>query len=254
MNIFSLRVSFKGYCVKKKIILIGIIVLAFLIARYLNITTNSEEEIKAFNFFKEQVDSLKSLYLQNKIIFIVFLSILFYLLNIAFVPFIGPFFVLLGGALLGPILTTILFSFLVSISYTSSFLIVRTIFIKIHLLRKFNKKFEYISKGFEKDGWVYLLSVRLAAVIPAIAINIGMGLTRIPTKHFYLATQLGTLPIIAVYSYAGSQIQQFKSFNDLITPDFFLVMLLIAISPIVLKLISDSILKKSSSPKKKIDK
>ncbi|WGL60869.1 VTT domain-containing protein [Pigmentibacter sp. JX0631] len=239
---------------KNKIILISIIVLAFLLARYLNITTNSEEEIKAFSFFKDQIDSLKSLYLQNKIIFIIFLSIIFYLLNIAFIPFIGPFFVLLGGALLGPVITTILFSFLVSISYTSSFLIVRTIFIKIHLLKKFNKKFEYIVKGFEKDGWVYLLSVRLAAVIPAIAINIGMGLTRIPTKHFYFATQVGTLPIIVVYSYAGSQIQQFKSFNDLITPDFLLIMLFIAISPIVLKLISELILKKHPSTKKKIDK
>ncbi|MGY3802567.1 TVP38/TMEM64 family protein [Pigmentibacter ruber] len=239
---------------KNKIILICIIILAFLIAKYLNISTNNQEEINAFSYFKEQIDTLRVLYLQNKIIFIIFLSIIFYLLNIAFIPFIGPFFVLLAGALLGPIFTTILFSFLVSISYTSSFLIVRTIFIKIHLLKKFNKKFEYIVKGFEKDGWVYLLSVRLAAVIPAIAINIGMGLTRIPTKHFYLATQVGTLPIIAVYAYAGSQIQQFKSFNDLVSQDFLLIMVLIAISPIVLKLISESILKKRSSSKKKIDK
>lgn len=239
---------------KNKIILIGFIIVAYMIARVLNLTTNNTEEVKAFLYFQEQITNYKAMYLENKLIFILLFSSIFYLLTIFFIPFIGPFFVIIAGALLGPLYATLLFSFLVSISYTSSFLIVRTIFIKIHLLRRFNKKFQHIVHGFEKEGWLYLLSVRLAAVIPAIAINIGMGLTRIPSKQFYLATQAGTLPIIAVYAYAGSRINEFKNFNDLISPHFLLIMIILAIIPLFSKIVLDSVQKKIKNQKKSLDK
>ncbi len=239
---------------KNKIILIGFIIAAYIIARLMNLTTDNAEEIKAFSYFQEQIINFKAMYLENKLIFILLFSCIFYILTIFFVPFIGPFSVIIAGALLGPIFATLLFSFLVSVSYTSSFLIARTIFIKIHLLRRFNKKFQHIVHGFEKEGWLYLLSVRLAAVIPAIAINIGMGLTTIPSKQFYLATQIGTFPIIALYAYAGSRINEFKNFSDLISPHFFLLMIILAIIPLFSKMALDSILKKINIKKKSLDK
>ena len=125
---------------KNKIILIGFIIVAYMIARVLNLTNNNTEEVRAFLYFQEQITNYKAMYLENKLIFILLFSSLFYLLTIFFIPFIGPFFVIIAGALLGPLYATLLFSFLVSISYTSSFLIVRTIFIK------------------KKDGYIYCLS------------------------------------------------------------------------------------------------
>lgn len=229
---------------KNKFIFIGIIILAYIFSRFINISTNTAEELSAFLYFQEQILKIKTLYIQNKIVFTLLFSSAFYVLTILFIPFIGPLFVVVAGALMGSYVATILLSFLVSISYTSSFLISRTIFIKVHLLRKFNKRFQNIVHGFEKEGWIYLLSCRLAAVIPAIAINIGMGLTRIPTKQFYLATQIGTFPIIAAYAYAGSKISEFKSFSEIISPNFLLLMLIIAIIPLLSRALSEFISKK----------
>ena len=150
---------------------------------------------------------------------------LFFILTIAYIPFIGPVFVLCSGALYGPILGAILFSFVVSLSYTASFLISRQLYLKYKKNKKKNQKLQKIIHGFEKDGWLYLLSVRFAGVIPAIAVNIGMGLTSIPAWQFYIVTQIGTFPIILVYSFAGSKIESLKSLNDFISPYFLLFMI-----------------------------
>ena len=72
------------------------------------------------------------MYLENKLILFYFFFLVFLSFNHLFIPIYWPILYLLSfGALLGPLfLETLLFFILVSISYTSSFLIVRTILLK----------------------------------------------------------------------------------------------------------------------------
>jgi uncharacterized membrane protein YdjX (TVP38/TMEM64 family) len=90
----------------------------------------------------------------------------------------------------------------------------------------------------DKEGAVYLLSLRLVHVIPAWLINLLMGWTTIRAITFWWATQLGTLPATALYAYVGAQ---FKSLHELarhggawslLTPWHVAVFVMLAIVPL----------------------
>jgi len=227
--------------VKKNIIFILVILVIFALSSLINLqhTQDNAADALVINFIQTNIQNLKILNISYPLLLPIVFAILFFLLTISYIPFIGPVFVLFSGALFGSILGAILFSFIVSFSYTVSFIISRKIYLKINNKKKYIKKFEKIIHDFEKDGWIYLLSVRLAGVIPAIATNIGMGFTQIPAWQFYIITQIGTFPIILVYSFAGSKIETLKSMNDFVSPNFLLLMLFLSICPILIKMISD---------------
>lgn len=231
---------------KKNIIFISVILVIFGLSSLLNLNQTQDNPTDAFimNLIQTNVISLKVFNASFPILIPILFSIVFFILTVAYIPFIGPFFVLFSGALFGAIPGAILFSFVVSFSYTISFIISRKIYLKYRKNHKSNKKFQKIIRGFEKDGWIYLLSVRFAGVIPAIAINIGMGLTKIPAWQFYIITQIGSFPLILVYSFAGSKIENLKSMNDFVSPYFLLFMIFLSICPILIKIISDFILLK----------
>ena len=56
----------------------------------------------------------------------------------------------------------------------------------------------------DRDGAIYLLSLRLVHVIPSWLINLLLGWTNIRLTTFWWATQLGTLPATLLYAYLGA--------------------------------------------------
>lgn len=56
------------------------------------------------------------------------------------------------------------------------------------------KWFGGFSQGIEKDGFYYMLFVRLLPVFPFNGINYASGVTNIRYRHFLLATMIGMLP------------------------------------------------------------
>jgi uncharacterized membrane protein YdjX (TVP38/TMEM64 family) len=247
------QIFLKGIYVKKNIIFIIIILTIFGLSSLINLSQTKDNPTDAIimNLIQLNIETIKNLNITYPILSPILFSLLFFILTVAYIPFIGPVFVLCSGALYGPILGAVLFSFVVSLSYTASFLISRQLYLKYKKNKKKNSKLQKIIHGFEKDGWLYLLSVRFAGVIPAIAINIGMGLTSIPAWQFYIVTQIGTFPIILVYSFAGSKIENLKSLNDFISPYFLLFMIFLSICPILIKIISDYAIVKLKKRSKK---
>ena len=233
----------KGIFVKKNLIFMGILLACFALSKLLTLyqPQNNTIDTMIINSIQQSINLFKSTYLEHPILITILFSVSFFILTVAYLPFTGPFFVLFAGALYGFSTGAIIFSFLVSISYTISFLLTKYIFIKYIKRKKFNRKVQEVIDGFEKDGWVYLLSIRFSGLIPALFVNIGMGVTKIPTWQFYICTQIGTLPIVLVYAFAGSQIDKLKSMNDFISPYFFLLLIFLSIIPIVLKIIFEFI-------------
>lgn len=237
---------------KKNLIFIGILIICFVFSKYF--TDQQSQQILLnemyIETFQKTIKIFQGFYTEHFLLFTFLFTVSFFLLTIFYIPFIGPFYVVAAGAIFGFIQGAILFSFMVSLSYTTSFLVTRHIFIKYFKKYFINKKTLQVIDGFEKNGWLYLLSVRFSGIIPAIFINIGMGVTKIPTWQFYTCTQIGTLPLIFVYSFAGSKTENLNNINDFISPLFFVLLMILSISPIIIKIISEYLSEKIKNYRK----
>ena len=109
-----------------------------------------------------------------------------------------------------------------------------TIF-KDYVLSKFSNRLESFNAGFEKEGGLYLFSLRLVPIFPFFMINMLMGLTPIKTKTFYLVSQFGMLPASVVYVNAGVQFGRFESLSGILTPKIILSFVLLGIFPFLSK-------------------
>lgn len=108
----------------------------------------------------------------------------------------------------------------------------------------FQERYSYRLRGFnddfEKNGYLYLLSVRLIPVFPFFLINVLSGLTTIPLLIFVWTTAVGILPGSLVYTYAGNQIGTLTSSREIMSAPvllaFFLLALVVILPAIVKKL------------------
>ncbi|APJ04610.1 TVP38/TMEM64 family protein [Silvanigrella aquatica] len=232
---------------KKNLTFLAIILFCFAISQFISTheKTDNKIDMMMIDYIQQAITAVNSIYNQHTILFTLLFSLSFVLLTVFYIPFTGPFYVLFAGALYGFINGSILFSFMVSASYTASFLLTRYLYQKSNSKKRINKKIQHVIDSFEKDGWIYLLSVRFSGVIPALIVNVGMGFTKIPTWQFYIITQMGTLPLVILYSFTGSQIHSLKSLNDFVSPYFLLLIFILSVTPILLKIIFDFIANKT---------
>jgi uncharacterized membrane protein YdjX (TVP38/TMEM64 family) len=72
--------------------------------------------------------------------------------------------------------------------------------------RHFKKrpKLKAVVDAVQHDGWKIILLTRLSPVMPFSLINYALGLTKLSAWRFLLATEVGSMPAIAVYVYLGT--------------------------------------------------
>jgi len=112
-----------------------------------------------------------------------------------------------AGALFGLLWGVVIVSFASTIGATLAFLASR------YLLRdwvqgRFGDKLKAINEGVEREGAFYLFALRLVPAIPFFAINLLMGLTKMPTRTYFWVSQAGMLAGTIAYVYAGTQLGQ----------------------------------------------
>lgn len=141
---------------------------------------------------------------------------------------------LAAGALFGFVTGLILVSFASSIGATLAFLVARFL---LHdtVQKRFGDRLSAINRGVEKEGALYLFTLRLVPVFPFFLINLLMGLTPIRTPTFYWVSQLGMLPGTAVYVLAGTQLGQVESPGDILSPGLIASFVLIGLFPLAAK-------------------
>ncbi|OOF09415.1 dihydrolipoyl dehydrogenase [Salinivibrio sp. PR5] len=141
---------------------------------------------------------------------------------------------LLGAALFGFWWALVLVSFASSIGATLAFLVSRFI-LRDWVQAKFGNKLDTINRGIEKDGRLYLLTLRLIPIFPFFLINLVMGLTSFKTRTFYWVSQLGMLPGTAVYVNAGTQLAQIDALGDVVSPSVLGSLALLGVFPLLAK-------------------
>jgi uncharacterized membrane protein YdjX (TVP38/TMEM64 family) len=139
-----------------------------------------------------------------------------------------------GGALFGALVGTVLVSFASTTGATVSFLLSRFLF-RDWVENKFKKLSAQVNKGFEQDGVSYLLMLRLLPVMPFFVCNALMGLTRIPTWKYVVASQIGMLPATFLYVNAGTQLATIKKLSDILSIEVLISLCLLGIFPLLVQ-------------------
>ena len=141
---------------------------------------------------------------------------------------------LAAGALFGLFEGLVLVSFASSIGATLAFLVSRFV-LRDSVQRRFGDRLKAINDGIEKDGALYLFTLRLVPVFPFFLINLLMGLTPIRTATFYWVSQLGMLAGTLVFVNAGTQLGQLQSLSGILSPALIFSFALLGIFPFIAK-------------------
>jgi pyruvate/2-oxoglutarate dehydrogenase complex dihydrolipoamide dehydrogenase (E3) component/uncharacterized membrane protein YdjX (TVP38/TMEM64 family) len=145
---------------------------------------------------------------------------------------------LLGGALFGLLWGTLLVSFASSIGATLAFLASRFV-LRDWVKARYGRHVDRIDRGVEKEGALYLFSLRLIPAVPFFVINLALGLTSMRARTFYWVSQLGMLAGTIVYVYAGTQLSRIAAPKDILSWKLLLAFLLLGFFPLVAKRLLD---------------
>ncbi len=182
---------------------------------------------------KNELDSFKAYYGQHKVLTMGIYTIIYILMAALSLPG-AVIMTLAGGALFGLFYGVILVSFASTIGATFAFLVSRYMF-KDWVQHKFSSKLLAINKGIEKEGGLYLFTLRLVPVFPFFVINLVMGVTTIRTFVFYIVSQIGMLPGTFVFINAGTQLAKIETARGILSLNLILSFALLGVFPIIAK-------------------
>lgn len=141
---------------------------------------------------------------------------------------------LAAGAMFGFTKAFLVVSFASTIGATAAFALSRYFF-RDWVRSRLGDRLKTLDEGIKRDGAFYLFGLRLAPVVPFFLINIGMGLTGISAREFYLVSQIGMLLGTAVYVHAGTELGKITAVSDVMTPRILVAFSLLAVFPLVAK-------------------
>ena len=192
-------------------------------------------EILSFSIIKDTYQDIQLLVNKNYTLYFIIFFI-FYVIVTAFALPISLLKTLLAGALFGFWPGLILVSFASSIGSTFCFLFSRYA-LRNYTQVRFRKYLEKVNNGIEKDGWLYLLFLRLSPIFPFFIINLVFGLTKMRALEFYLVSQVGMFIGTAIFVNAGVQIGNLNSIEEILTLKIIMSLTLIGIFPLLVKFI-----------------
>ena len=142
-----------------------------------------------------------------------------------------------AGAFFGLFWGTIIVSFASSIGATLAFLVSRYLF-RDSAQQKFGDRLKVVNQGIEKEGALYLFTLRLVPVFPFFMINLLLGLTPIKTLTFYWVSQVGMLAGTLVFVNAGTQLADIDSLSGILSPALLFSFVLLGVFPLLARRIT----------------
>ena len=151
---------------------------------------------------------------------------------------------LLSGIIFEPLKAIIIVSFSSSIAATMGMLISRYFF-RDFLKERYKNQYEIINNGFMTNGIYYLFALRMTPIFPYFLINLLVGLTSIKVLPYYLATQLGMLPMSIIIIFIGKGLDEIILSDAKIDIEFLILLSLVGILPLFFKLLFKRLLKRT---------
>lgn len=119
---------------------------------------------------------------------------------VAFLP--GLIFTIAGGVLFGPVFGTFYSLTGATLGATLAFLVARYL-ASDWVAARAGGRLQQLIKGVEREGWRFVAFTRLVPVFPFNLLNYALGLTRIPFRHYVLATYICMFPGAFAYTWIG---------------------------------------------------
>jgi pyruvate/2-oxoglutarate dehydrogenase complex dihydrolipoamide dehydrogenase (E3) component/uncharacterized membrane protein YdjX (TVP38/TMEM64 family) len=139
---------------------------------------------------------------------------------------------LAAGAIFGLVTGSIIVSFGSTIGATLACLAARFL-LRDAIEQRFGNVANVINRGLDRDGPAYLFALRLVPVFPFFAINLALGLTRLPLRTFYWVSQLGMLPATVLYVNAGRELGTVGTVQDVLSAGVLGALALLGIFPLL---------------------
>ena len=106
--------------------------------------------------------------------------------------------------------------------------------------RRFGERLVQFNERLDREGALYLFTLRLIPAVPFFVINVVMGLTRLPLRTFWWVSQLGMLPGTCVYLWAGSSVPTLRELSErgtrgLLSPQMIVAFIALGLFPLVIR-------------------
>ena len=190
-------------------------------------------------YIKAQQGNFAELYAQRPVLVISAFFVIYVAVTALSLPG-AAIMTLVGGAIFGLGVGSLIVSFAASIGATLAFLAARFV-LGESVQNKFGARMAEINKGVEKEGAFYLFTLRLVPLVPFFVINLVMGLTKMKTWTFYWVSQVGMLLGTMVYVNAGTQLAKIDSLKGILSPGLIGSFVLLGIFPLIAKKIVDTV-------------
>jgi pyruvate/2-oxoglutarate dehydrogenase complex dihydrolipoamide dehydrogenase (E3) component/uncharacterized membrane protein YdjX (TVP38/TMEM64 family) len=184
-----------------------------------------------FENLKAQVADAQAYYQSHRAEAIAGYFLLYVLIAALSLPGAVPM-TLAGGAVFGLLWGTVIVSFASTIGATLSFLASRFL-LRDWVQRKFERYMAAVNEGVQREGGLYLFTLRLIPAIPFVAINLIMGLVPMKAWTFYWVSQLGMLAGTIVYVNAGTQLAAIDSPSGILSPGLIGAFVLLGFFPLI---------------------
>lgn len=185
------------------------------------------------NVLKEKSDEFNAYYTANPWQTSLWFFIIYIVSTAVSIPG-ASLLTLAGGAVFGLFWGVVLVSFASTIGASLAFLLSRYV-LKEAVQEKFSDKLLEINRGIEKEGALYLFTLRLIVVFPFWLINLLMGLTPIKLGTYFWVSQLGMFPATILFVNAGTQLVKIEQVSDVLSPTVAISFALLGLFPLFAK-------------------
>ncbi|GAB6177127.1 TVP38/TMEM64 family protein [Desulfobaculum senezii] len=187
----------------------------------------------SLDFVREQQAWFASVYAEHTVAVIGVYFAVYVLVTALSVPG-ATVMTLLGGGLFGFWLGLVVISFASTLGATLACAASRFI-LRDWVQQRFGGRLVTVNRGIEREGALYLFTMRLIPAFPFFAINLVMGLTTMPLLRYYWVSQLGMLPGTMVYVNAGKELGQLQSLSGILSPSLLASFAALGLFPLVVK-------------------
>ena len=216
----------------KKIVILTALLIAFALFFVLDLGRYFSLE-----FIKAQQTSFAAAYAERPIAVTLIFFAVYVLITALSLPG-AAIMTLAGGASFGLVWGTVVVSFASTLGATLAMLAARYL-LRESIEKRFGSKLAEVNKGIEKEGGLYLFTLRLVPLIPFFALNLLMGLTKMKTWTFFWVSQLGMFAGTVAYVNAGTEIAKITSLRSILSPGLIGSFVLLGLLPLVIKKILD---------------
>ncbi len=186
----------------------------------------------SFDYIKQQHLEFQQFHAEHPLLTVVIFIVIYVILTGMALPAAGAM-MMLSGALFGFVQGTIITTVASTAGAVVVFLWSRYFF-RDWVESQFSSQLTVINQGLEKEGGYYLFSIRMVAVFPFFIVNLITGVTALKLSTYIIATAPAQLVASAVLNFAGMQLSQINSLNEIMSLKTVSALAVIGLTPLLI--------------------